>query len=153
MLDLSFFTDFEQLMVSTALTASKTDMESIDLGAAGIEAGQPGSALFLVSFDAITTADATNFFTFTLQHADARASSTSLTDSTLVTLTTGLLKADPVVNATTLATQAQKLVIIPYVGIRRFVQLQPLETLTAAITINVHAIYGHLDSTHGSKIG
>jgi hypothetical protein len=153
MVDLSFFNDFEQLLVSTAITANKTDMESIDLGSAGIQAGRPGGVVFMVSFDAITTADSSNFFTFELHHADARASSTSLTSSTQVTTSDGLVAADPTVKATTLTTQAQKLVIIPYVGIKRFVQMQLAETGTASITINVHAIYGHLDSEHGSKLG
>lgn len=145
--------DFEQVMVSTALTATKTDMNVIDLGAAGIDAGQPGSCTILSCIDAITTADATNFWTFDLYHADAKTSDTALTSGVLVTSTTGLTNASsPIVNATTLTTQAQKFVIIGYTGIKRYLQLQPTETLTAAITISVQVVYHRLDSKHGSKL-
>ena len=101
--DLLFCLDFEQLMVSTALTASKTDMNVLDMSAMGIDDGPCNALLFLVNVDAISTADGSNYWTFNLYHSDAKASDTALTDGVLVTATTGLLNtASPVVNATTL---------------------------------------------------
>jgi hypothetical protein len=145
--------DFEQLMVSTALTATKTDMNVLDLGAAGIDAGQPGSCTILFCVDAITTADSSNYFTFDLYHADAKTSDTALTSGVKVTSTTGLTNsASPTVQATTLTTQAQKFVVVGYTGIKRYLQLQPTETGTASITGSVQAIYHRLDSKHGSKL-
>lgn len=149
-----FYNDFEQVMVSTQLTSTKTDMNVIDLGSAGIqEVVHNGSTTIVVSFDAISTADGSNFFTFDLFHADAAASGVALTDAELVTFSNGLTNsASPTVKATTLTTQAQKLVLIGYTGIKRFLQLQPTETGTSDITINVHAFYGQLDSIHGDKL-
>ena len=153
MKDSIFELDAEQLMASTALTATKTDMNVVDLSAFGINDGPIGSLFFLVNVDAITTADSTNFWTFKLFHSDAKASDTALTGGVEVTAATGLLNASsPVVNATTLTTLAQKSILIGYRGTKAYVQLQPTETLTAAITISVIAIGGVLDSQHGTKL-
>lgn len=153
MKDSIFDHDVMQLMPSTALTASKTDMTVVDLAACGIQAGPAHSIFFLVGVDAITTADASNYFTFDIYHADAQTSSTALTSGVLVTATTGLLNAAaPTIAATTLTTQAQKCILIGYRGIKPFIQLQPTETGTAAVTVHVDAIFAVLDSTHGSKL-
>lgn len=154
MMDLLFKLDFEQLMASTNLTASKTDMNVVDLSAMGINDGPVNALLFLVNVNAISTADATtNYFTFTLYHSDAKASDTALTNGVAVTATTGLLNADdPVIQATTLTTQAQKQILIGYRGTKAYVQLQPTMTGSADITIGVNAVGGVLDSQHGDKL-
>jgi hypothetical protein len=152
MKDIIFETDVEQIMVSTQLTASKTDMNVVDLGAAGIEAEPVGAFYFLVGVDAIATASAGNSFAFKVFHADAKASDTALTSGVEVTTSTGLYLANPVVAATTLTTQAQKCLLIGYRGIKRYLQLQPTETGTADMTVSVYGIMGHLDSKHGDKV-
>lgn len=154
MFDLLYRTDYEQLMVSTQLTASKTDVLVVDTGAFGIQAKPIGSLLFLVNVNAIATADATtNYFTFNLYHSANKTSSTALTSGVLVTATTGLLNAaSPVIQATTLTTQDQKNILVGYRGIKRYVQIQPTETGTADITVSIHAIGGFLDSEHGNKL-
>lgn len=153
MFDLLYKIDVEQVMASTQLTASKTDMNVIDLHAAGIQAGTVNACLLLVNVDAIATADSSNYFTFKLFHADAKTSATALTSGVEVTATTGLLNsAAPVINSTTLTTQAQKCILIGYRGIKRYLQLQPTETATADVTVSVIAILGHLDSQHGNKL-
>lgn len=153
MQDLIFTSDVEQVMASTNLTASKTNMNVIDLGAAGILAGPVNECMILVGVDAISTADTSNYFTLDLYHAAAKTSSTALTAGVKVTSANGLLNADsPVINATTLTTQAQKCILIGYRGILRYLQLQPTETGTADITISVYAIYSALDSKHSTKL-
>lgn len=153
MRDLVFETDVHQLMASTNLTASKTNMTVLDLQAAGIESALYGAVYFLIGVDAISTADASNYFTIKLFHSDAKTSATALTSGVEVTSTTGLLNsAAPTIAATTLTTQAQKCIIVGYRGIKRYLQIQPTETGTADVTISVYAVLGHGDSTHGSKI-
>lgn len=153
MFDLLYKTDLHQLMTSTQLTASKTDMTVLDLGAAGIQGGPVNAVYFVFNIDAIATADASNFFTFDLWHSDAISSATALDGGVLVTPTTGLLNsAAPTVKATTLTTQEQKFVIVGYRGIKRYVQMQPTETGTSDITGSVFAVLGHLDSEHGDKL-
>lgn len=154
MMDLIFPTDVEQVMVSTNLTASKTNMNVVDLGAFGINGGPVNAFYFWVNVNAIATADATtNYFTFKTFHAAAKTSATALTSGVELTATTGLLNAaNPVIQATTLTTQAQKNILIGYRGTLQYLQLQPTMTGTADITISVHAVAGVLDSQHGDKL-
>lgn len=153
MFDLIYKTDLHQLMVSTQLTATKTDMSVLDLGAAGIQGKPVGAVYFVFNVDAIAAADSSNYFTFNLWHSDAITSPTALDGGVLVTPTTGLLNAAaPTVKATTLTTQAEKFVIVGYRGIKRYVQMQPTETNTSDITGSVFAVLGHLDSEHGLKL-
>lgn len=153
MKDMIFEVDHEQLIPSTQLTASKTDVPVVDLAAFGINDGPINSLYFLVSVDAIGTADGSNLFTFKLFHSDLKASDTALTDGVEVTATTGLLnEASPVINATTLTTQAQKQILIGYRGTKAFVQIQPTETGAADVTVSLLAVGGVLDSSHGDKL-
>lgn len=153
MFDLLYKVDLHQLMASTQLTATKTDMSVLDLGAAGIQGGAVHAAFFVFNIDAIGAADGSNYFTFDLWHSDALTSPTALDGGVLVTPTTGLLNpAAPTVQATSLATQAEKFVIVGYRGIKRYVQMQPTETGIADITGGVFAVLGHLDSEHGLKL-
>lgn len=155
MQDLIFNHDVEQVMASTALTASKTDMNVIDLQSFGILAGKAFSVMILVNVDAITTADATtNYWDFDLYHSNLKTSSTALNGGVICdTKAKGLVNGNsPQVLATTLTTQAQKCILIGYVGTKRYLQLQPTETGTAAITISVIAISGNVDSQHSTKL-
>lgn len=153
MKDMIFEVDHEQLLASTQLTGSKTDVPLVDVAAFGINNGPINSLYFLVSVDAIATADGSNFFTFKLFHSDVKASDTALTDGVEVTATTGLLNAvSPVINETTLAEQAQKQILIGYRGIKAFIQIQPTETGTADVTVSLLAVGGVLDSSHRAKL-
>lgn len=83
------------------------------------------SLTFVIQLATVTTADATNFFTFTLQHGD----DSGLSDAATVTAATGLLGSNLVVNDTALS---DTIGMIGYVGGKRYVRLVATETLTAS---------------------
>lgn len=93
------------------------------------------SCVFVVQLATVTTADATNFFTFTLQHGDA----SDLSDGATVTAATGLLGSNLVVNDTGLS---NKVGMMGYSGGKRYVRMVATETLTASAAWSAVAVQG-----------
>ena len=83
-----------------------------------------GSCTFVVQVAGVTTADATNLFTFTIQAGDA----SDLSDGATVTAATGLLGSNVVIDNTN---DANKVGMMGYVGGKRYVRLVATETGTA----------------------
>jgi hypothetical protein len=94
------------------------------------------SLTFLIQLATVTTADATNFFTFTLQHGD----DSGLSDAATVTAATGLLGSNLVVNDST--TQSDMIGMMGYAGGKRYVRLVATETLTASAAFSAVAVQG-----------
>lgn len=94
------------------------------------------SLTFLIQLATVTTADATNFFTFTLQHGD----DSGLSDAATVTAATGLLGSNLVVNDST--TQSDMIGMMGYAGVKRYVRLVATETLTASAAFSAVAVQG-----------
>lgn len=93
------------------------------------------SCVFVVQLATVTTADATNFFTFTLQHGDT----SDLSDGATVTAATGLLGSNLVVNDTGLT---HKVGMMGYSGGKRYVRMVATETLTASAAWSAVAVQG-----------
>ena len=94
------------------------------------------SLTFVIQLATVTTADATNFFTFTLQHGD----DSGLSDAATVTAATGLLGSNLVVNDST--TQSDMIGMMAYAGGKRYVRLVATETLTASAAFSAVAVQG-----------
>jgi len=94
------------------------------------------SLTFVIQLATVTTADATNFFTFTLQHGD----DSGLSDAATVTAATGLLGSNLVVNDST--TQSDMIGMMGYAGGKRYVRLVATETLTASAAFSAVAVQG-----------
>lgn len=84
-----------------------------------------GTCTFILQVAGVTTADATNLFTFTLQAGDA----SDLSDGATVTAATGLLGSNPVIDNTN---DANKVAMLGYVGGKRYVRMVATETGTAS---------------------
>lgn len=93
-----------------------------------------GSLTFIIQLATVTTADATNFFTFTIQHGDE----SNLSDAATVTAATGLLGTNLVVNDST--TQSDMIGMMGYAGGKRYVRLVATETLTASAAFSAVAV-------------
>jgi hypothetical protein len=93
------------------------------------------SCLFVIQLATVTTADATNFFTFTIQAGDA----SDLSDGATVTAATGLLGSNLVVNDTGLS---NKVGTMGYAGGKRYARLVATETLTASAAWSAVAVQG-----------
>jgi hypothetical protein len=85
-----------------------------------------GSATFVVQLATVTTADSSNFFTFTIEHGD----DSSLSDAATVTAALGLLGTNLVINDS--ATQSNMRGMMGYVGGKRYLRLVGTETGTAS---------------------
>jgi hypothetical protein len=92
------------------------------------------SLTFVIQLATVTTADATNFFTFTLQHGD----DSGLSDAATVTAATGLLGSNLVVNDAN--TQSDMIGMMGYTGGKRYVRLVATETLTASAAFSAVAV-------------
>lgn len=84
-----------------------------------------GSCLFVIQVAGVTTADATNFFTFTIQAGD----DSGLSDGATVTAATGLIGSNLVIDNTN---DANKVGLMGYTGGKRYVRLVATETETAS---------------------
>jgi hypothetical protein len=93
------------------------------------------SCLFVIQLATVTTADATNFFTFTIQAGDA----SDLSDGATVTAATGLLGSNLVVNNTNLSNTVGTM---GYAGGKRYARLVATETLTASAAFSAVAVQG-----------
>jgi hypothetical protein len=93
------------------------------------------SCLFVIQLATVTTADATNFFTFTIQAGDA----SDLSDGATVTAATGLLGSNLVVNNTSLSNTVG---MMGYAGGKRYARLVATETLTASAAFSAVAVQG-----------
>lgn len=84
-----------------------------------------GACTFVVQVAGVTTADADNVFTFTIQAGD----DSGLSDGATVTAATGLLGSNIVIDATG---DANKVGMMGYVGGKRYCRLVATETGTAS---------------------
>lgn len=89
---------------------------------------------FIIQLATVTTADASNFFTFTLQAGDAA----NLSDGATVTAATGLLGSNLVINDTT--PLSNDIGMMGYVGNKRYVRLVATETGTASAAWSAVAV-------------
>lgn len=94
------------------------------------------SCVFVVQLATVTTADASNYFTFTLQAGDA----SDLSDGATVTAATGLLGSNLVVNDTTGLNN--KVGLMGYAGGKRYVRMVATETGTASAAFSAIAVQG-----------
>lgn len=94
------------------------------------------SCVFVVQLATVTTADASNYFTFTLQAGDA----SDLSDGATVTAATGLLGSNLVVNDTT--GLSNKVGLMGYAGGKRYVRMVATETGTASAAFSAVAVQG-----------
>lgn len=92
------------------------------------------SCSFVVQLATVTTADASNYFTFTLQAGDA----SDLSDGATVTAATGLLGSNLVVNDVL----SNKVGIMGYSGGKRYVRMVATETGTASAAFSAVAVQG-----------
>ena len=92
------------------------------------------SCSFVVQLATVTTADASNYFTFTLQAGDA----SDLSDGATVTAATGLLGSNLVVNSDL----SNKVGIMGYAGGKRYVRMVATETGTASAAFSAVAVQG-----------
>jgi hypothetical protein len=92
------------------------------------------SCSFVVQLATVTTADASNYFTFTLQAGDA----SDLSDGATVTAATGLLGSNLVVNDVL----SNKIGIMGYSGGKRYVRMVATETGTASAAFSAVAVQG-----------
>lgn len=93
-----------------------------------------GACSFVIQLATVTTADASNYFTFTLQAGD----DSSLSDGATVTAATGLLGSNLVINDST--TQSNMVGLMGYVGGKRYVRLVATETGTASAAFSAIAV-------------
>lgn len=92
------------------------------------------SCSFVVQLATVTTADASNYFTFTLQAGDA----SDLSDGATVTAATGLLGSNLVINDAL----SNKVGIMGYAGGKRYVRMVATETGTASAAFSAVAVQG-----------
>jgi len=85
-----------------------------------------GAVKFAIAIATVTTADSSNYFTFTLQHGD----DSSLSDAATVTAALGLLGSNLVINNA--ASQSNQRGLMGYAGGKRYVRLVATETGTAS---------------------
>lgn len=99
--------------------------------------------LFVIHAHAVSTADATNFFTFKVQEGDEAA----LGDAALVadgtTYPNRYFGESPSDRKIDLTTQADGFVVFGVRVHKRYIRLMGIETLTADITISAVAILGN----------
>lgn len=93
-----------------------------------------GSLTFVIQLATVTTADSSNYFTFTLSAGDA----SNLSDAATVTAATGLLGSNLVVNDA--ATQSDMIGMMGYAGGKRYVRLVATETGTASVAFSAVAV-------------
>lgn len=93
-----------------------------------------GAVTFVVQLATVTTADSSNYFTFTLEAGD----DSSLSDGATVTAATGLLGSNLVINDST--TQSNMVGAMGYVGGKRYVRLVATETGTASAAFSAVAV-------------
>lgn len=93
------------------------------------------SCLFVVQLATVTTADASNYFTLTIQAGDA----SDLSDGATVTAATGLLGSNLVINATS---ASNKVGMMGYSGGKRYARLVATETGTAVAAFSAVAVQG-----------
>lgn len=98
-----------------------------------------GTLTFVVQLATVTTADASNYFTFTLQHGDKA----DLSDAVTVTADTGLLGSNLVINDA--ATQSDMVGMMGYTGGKRYVRLVCTATLSPSATFSAVAVQGLAD--------
>lgn len=92
-----------------------------------------GACTFVVQVAGVTTADDSNYFTFTLQAGD----DSGLSDGATVTAATGLLGSNIVIDNTN---DANKVGMMGYVGSKRYVRLVATETGTASAAWSAVAV-------------
>jgi len=92
-----------------------------------------GGCGFVIQLATVTTADGSNYFTFTIEHGDA----SNLSDAAVVTSATGLLGSNLVVNDTGQSDTVSKM---GYVGGKRYVRLVATETGTASAAFSAVAV-------------
>lgn len=93
-----------------------------------------GALTFVIQLATVTTADSSNYFTFTLEAGD----DSGLSDKATVTAATGLLGSNLVVNDAT--TQSDFIGMMAYVGGKRYVRLVATETGTASAAFSAVAV-------------
>lgn len=93
-----------------------------------------GALTFIIQLATVTTADSSNYFTFTLEAGD----DSGLSDKATVTAATGLLGSNLVVNDAT--TQSDFIGMMAYVGGKRYVRLVATETGTASAAFSAVAV-------------
>jgi hypothetical protein len=91
---------------------------------------------FVIQLATVTTADSSNYFTFTLQAGD----DSSLSDAATVTAATGLLGSNLVINDAT--AQSDFIGMMGYAGGKRYVRLVATETGTASAAFSAVAVQG-----------
>ncbi len=89
---------------------------------------------FVIQLATVTTADSSNYFTFTLQHGD----DSGLSDAATVTAATGLLGSNLVINDS--GTQSDTIGMMGYAGGKRYVRLVATETGTASAAFSSVAV-------------
>jgi hypothetical protein len=93
-----------------------------------------GAVTFLIQLATVTTADGSNYFTFTLSAGD----DSGLSDGATVTAATGLLGSNLVINDST--TQSDMIGMMGYAGGKRYVRLVVTETGTASAAFSAVAV-------------
>ena len=93
-----------------------------------------GALTFIVQLATVTTADASNYFTLTLQAGD----DSGLSDGATVTAATGLIGSNLVINDST--TQSDFIGMMGYSGGKRYVRLVATETGTASAAFSAVAV-------------
>jgi hypothetical protein len=88
---------------------------------------------FVLQVATVTTADASNYFTLTLQHGDDSA----LSDGATVTAATGLLGSNIAIDATG---DSNKVGMLGYSGGKRYVRMVATETGTAVAAFSAVAV-------------
>lgn len=96
-----------------------------------------GSLLFVIQLATVTTADSSNYFTFSLEHSD----DSGMSGAVAVTPALGLLGANIVVDESTV--DNDKLAMLGYSGAKRYVRLVATETGTASAAFSAVAIQQH----------
>jgi hypothetical protein len=94
------------------------------------------SLLFTIDVAGVTTADSSNYFTFTIQAGDA----SDLSDGATVTAATGLLGSNLVINNTNLANTRG---LMGYTGGKRYARLVATATGTTSAAFSANAIQQH----------
>lgn len=92
-----------------------------------------GACTFVIQVAGVTTADDSNYFTFTLQAGD----DSGLSDGATVTAATGLIGTNQVIDATS---DANKVGMMGYCGGKRYVRLVATETGTASAAFSATCV-------------
>lgn len=93
-----------------------------------------GALTFVIQLATVTTADSSNYFTFTIEAGD----DSGLSDKATVTAATGLLGTNLVINDS--ATQSDLIGMMGYSGGKRYVRLVATETGTASAAFSAVAV-------------